>query len=290
MSFLEAVDYFGVHRDLSDTSSNGHPVHSRPKSAQRSQDAKPAAPTGPRPWAPYDPPGDAWRSAARSFVEKAECRLWSDHRAASSALRYLRGRGFTDDTIRSARLGLHPSNDRPTRWGESSKTMWLPRGIVIPWFDARGISNVNIRRPNGDVDPNGGKWERMKYKQAPGPSAPLYRAVDVQKHLPVVLVEGEFDALAVHQEAGGLCNAVASGSTQGAHRNEWFNLLSAAPAVLVSFDTEAAGNNASEPWMQRLPNAIRWAPHANDAADMLADGQNVHMWIRMGIAGARAML
>lgn len=294
LSFREAVNHFGVHREMPDTAPRGDsvPPSDRAPVVQPTSEI-PKSPTGPRPWKAYEPPPDAWREAAAAFVADAERRLWSGHPAAASALRYLRGRGLTDDTIRDARLGLHPSDTWPRRssWGlDGGGKVWLPRGVVIPWFDAGGVSSVNIRRPNGDVKDDGEPWQARKYQRAAGPSAPLY-AADVsgkinQMDRPAVLVEGEFDALAIQQEAGDICAAVATGSTGGARRAEWLDLLRAAPAVLVAFDAEDAGSKAAAAWLDRLPNGIRWAPHATDAAEMLEAGKDVRLWVRVGVAAA----
>jgi hypothetical protein len=300
MSFREAVDHFGVHREMPDSAPRGDsvPPSDRPPvvTPTSGKDFQKLEPSGPRPWKAYEPPPDAWREAAERFAADAGRRLWSGHPAAASTLRYLRGRGLTDDTIRDARLGLHPSDTWPRKsaWGlDGEGKLWLPRGVVIPWFDAEGISSVNIRRPSGDVKDNGEPWQARKYQRAAGPSAPLYVAGVPSEFpkvdRPAVLVEGEFDALAVQQEAGDLCHAVATGSTGGARRAEWLAMLRAVPAVLVAFDAEEPGEAASAAWLERLPNGTRWAPHANDVAEMLATGKDVRLWARVGVAGARAM-
>lgn len=56
---------------------------------------------------------------------------------------------------------------------------------------------------------------------------------------PVVLVEGEIDALTVVQACGALVAAVASGSTAGPRRGLWWARLALAPCVLVAFDDDA---------------------------------------------------
>lgn len=59
---------------------------------------------------------------------------------------------------------------------------------------------------------------------------------------PVVLVEGEIDALTVQQTAGDLVKlAVAAGSTAGSRRTVWVAKLALAPQVLVAFDADANG-------------------------------------------------
>jgi len=67
-------------------------------------------------------------------------------------------------------------------------------------------------------------------------------------------------------------------------------MLADAPAVLVSFDDECPGEEASRAWIESLPNGIRWPPHADDAGKMLEQGKDLRMWVRCGIQAARKMI
>jgi Zn ribbon nucleic-acid-binding protein len=293
MSFHEACEFFGVERE---SAGDGKPE----SAGQDPPGDRPALDVGKRPadtsgvqWQSYDPPGETWRDAARSFCRECKDRLWSDETAAQSALEYLKGRGLTQDTIEAAGLGVNHKDrfHEPERWGlDSDSKVWLPRGVVIPWADSEGVSGVNIRRPAGDVQPGADEeWKGRKYQRAPGPSAPLYGVPWIEDGNPVVLVEGEFDALAVAQVALDVCSPVATGSTGGARRSEWRDLLADAPAVLVAFDDEAAGESASLTWIDALPNATRWPPHAADTGEMLEQGKDLRMWVRCGLHAARRL-
>lgn len=111
-----------------------------------------------------------------------------------------------------------------------------------------------MRRPAGDP----------KYAQpAGGSGVALYGADGVNEDLPVVLVEGEFDALAVAQEASDLVVAVATGSTHGTRHLRWLRLLQAVPVVLVAFD----GDEARRGWRPAggstgCPVPGAWCPRA----------------------------
>src|SRR5262249_15134898 len=70
---------------------------------------------------------------ALGFRAEGQERLWASEGA--KALDYLRGRGLTDATIRSARLGYH-------------RAQW-PRGIVVPWLDGDQLMLVKVRQPDG---------------------------------------------------------------------------------------------------------------------------------------------
>ena len=299
-TFAEACDFFGV--DRGDSSTTSRPA--KPKKPTRpplddtkdTKDKKDTKDTGhtltkdepdeDEPgWKDYTPPPDLWQERALIFCEACKRTLRADTAAAKSARSYLYGRGLSDDTIEEAGLGLNLRDQYPTKqsWGlEGDGKVWLPRGITIPWGDGERVIGVNIRRPEGDVEPGGDPWEQRKYQRASGAGSPLYGVMWTDNR-PVVLVEGEFDALAITQTAGDLVDALATGSTGGARRRQWLDLLRDAPAVLVAFDSEEAGETAAREWLHVLPNATRWHPHGKDTAEMLETGQDVRMWVRFGL-------
>jgi DNA primase len=204
--------------------------------------------------------------------------LWSDTRAAASARRYLRQRGFTEATARDLCFGLHaaPERDAADLWGIDGRPVWLPRGIVIPWQHEYQLWGLNIRRPNGDLKADASKYHRVR-----GTTNALYNA-DAMDGRPVVLVEGELDAAAVQQSTDEAA-AVATGSTSWGRLPRWRALLRAAPLVLVAFDAEAAGEDAARYWTDTLPNAVRWRPHWHDVAEMLEEGADVARWVSEGL-------
>ena len=90
---------------------------------------------------------EAWQDFAHDVVQEAEEALWSNR--GDEVREYLAHRGLHDDTIRAARLGYWPEGkefkdifpDRP---------VFVPSGIVIPWFDGPRITMINVRRAEGD--------------------------------------------------------------------------------------------------------------------------------------------
>lgn len=302
MGYREACNFFGVEPEAS-----GDGAPNRSSSSGETEDGSP----GPEQdadestseegqeqyWDEFDPPPDRWRESALAFCKESKEHLWDGGKGAESALSYLHDRGLTDRTIKIANLGVNAEDRYPEKaeWGmDGDGKVWLPRGIVIPWRGGTpgGISGVNIRRPEGDVKPDAGDYRSRKYQRATGSWSPLYgtpreRTPRPVSETPVVLVEGEFDALAVLQEAGDLVAPVATGSTSGARRERWRSTLAKAPAVLVSFDEGAAGESASKVWEAALPNGIRWPPHADDTGEMLEQGGDLRTWVRCGLEAAR---
>lgn len=297
MSFRQACEFFGVEKEVSGDGAPSNGTENTEDAgsgrAELNVRSRPEDTSGVS-WSSYDPPGETWREAAEAFCMECKDRLWNGGRAAESALNYLHNRGLSNETIEAAGLGVNDSDRYPPRkdWGlEGDGKVWLPRGVVIPWADSGGVSGVNIRRPKGDIKPGANEqWKRRKYQRAPGPSAPLYGVQWIYESRPIVLVEGEFDALAVQEVAGDICFPVGTGSTGGARRQKWRDMLADAPAVLVSFDDERPGEEAARAWIESLPNGIRWPPHADDAGEMLEQGKDLRMWVRCGIQAARKMI
>jgi DNA primase len=220
---------------------------------------------------PLSPPCDTWQTRAEQVVQESEKALWAPH--GLCALTYLRRRGLCDETIRAARLGyLHSDiREHPQTWGlpADRKHVWVPRGVVIPWRLTGALWRLNIRRPTGSP----------KYIGPAGASNGLYGADGIHADRPVMLVEGEFDALSVAQEAGDLVAAVATGSTCGARRPRWVRALGKATVTLVAFDNDEAGETASGRWLDALPRARRWAPNG-DPAGMLEAGEDIRAWVQ----------
>ena len=161
--------------------------------------------------------------------------------------------------------------------------VWLPRGIVIPWWIDGALWRLNVRRPLS-------LWQRAqgqpKYVGPAGFANGLYNAGGLTTGRPVVLVEVEIDALTVQQAMGDRVAAVATGSTAGSRRGAWLSRLSLASLVLVAFDDDAngAGDRAAAWWLDALPNARRWRPLAHDVNDMARAGLDVAAWVNEGVA------
>lgn len=231
------------------------------------------------------PPAETWTETARQFVANCQQTLLESDRGLR-ARQWLHSRGLHDDTLRAGQIGLIPDDRYEPRanWGlppamrpdGKPKDMWLPKGVVIPWFVDGQLWRVNLRRPVGDP----------KYYQLPGGAAiGLYNVDALCASKPVVLVEGELDSLTIHQEASDMVTAVATGTTQGARRAKWVARLAIAPLVLVAFDNDAngAGDQASIYWTDILPNARRWRPFWGDANGMKQDGVDVRAWLAAGL-------
>ena len=242
-----------------------------------------------RPPVPHEkPPSDKWQARARRVMERAENCLWTDEGAG--ARKWLHLRGFDETTLRLARIGYNPETqfEDGRAWGMDCDTVAVPDGIVIPWIIGEDIWKLNVRLGRESQ----AYWKEQgtpkKYSMVKGSRNALYRADMAIPGRPVVLTEGEFDALTVQQEGAGLAYAVATGSTGGARKLRWRVRLQRASAVLVAFDNDRAGEEAAAWWTDQLPNGRRCRPYRddfNDLNEMLQDGESVKAWIEAGLSG-----
>ena len=249
-------------------------------------------------WQDYQPreplaPCKTWQDRAKVFVHQAQKLLWVERGGA--ALEHLRKRGLSDDVIRDAQLGYVPLGkdgrwlkDSLENWGLSAtetgkECVWLPEGILIPWFDASGhIWKLNVRKL-GTLQ----KHDR-RYQEVLGSGETMYNLYSIQDGKPVVLVEGELDAISGSQEAGALAVFVA---TSGAAKMypQHIPALERASRVLVAFDLDenGAGDNGADYWLQHIPQAMRCDPWSHDLNDMLKEGKSLREWLETGLALAQ---
>lgn len=194
-----------------------------------------------------------WQSAADSFVTRSVLALYDGH--GSAVREYLEARGINLSLAASVDLGYNPV-DTHEMWGDTK--VWLPRGIVIPWQIDGVYWRIRIRRSPKDLKP-----DDSKYINSAGGGNGLYLADPVEPHNIVIVTEGEFDALLVHQAAINLrargVRAVATGGTKNARLLRWVSLLSLARLVLIAFDRDAnqAGDLAAGWWQRALKTNVQ---------------------------------
>jgi len=153
-----------------------------------------------------------WTKKAGAFVEYAAHRLCS----SQEGLTDLKRRGFQDHTINHWSLGFNATErfDGRDQWGlvhelnanGNSKTVWLPKGIVIPFKENGVVQKIRIRR----LGPL--KEQERKYIVVSGSSNCFSWYRNQLLDLPIVLVESDLDAMLLWQEAGDFCLPLALGS------------------------------------------------------------------------------
>lgn len=239
-------------------------------------------------------PGEDWQTAANYFL--ARCQQWLWKESGSEALAQLHQRGFSDETIRQVGYGFNPTtlfDKNVARWGirdEAVKAVWLPRGIVIPWFIGDDLWKINIRRPVSDLVEEEKRTgdKANKYVNVKGGSNPIYRADTIKPGQPLIMFEGEFNAdiLAQVLKDAGITHiaVIATGSTGKGRADNWLMKIAKAAPILFSFDPDSGGDQAVKKyWAKVLPQALIWPSVGGDLNDMYLTGKDVLKWMKRGL-------
>lgn len=217
------------------------------------------------------PPSKKWQEAGLIVVDMAEHYLWNTVEGRKM-LDYLHQRGLNDDTIRHFRFGAMLLN-KEGRWYQTPFERWgldpdqlnqaqrdrggvrVPPGIVIPYFEGDQLWKIAVKVYEGG--------EFTRYGQVMGSSEGMFNIGEVELDKPAMMVEAEFCAASVWQEARDLVACVATGSADRARIPRWRADLMDASFVLQSFDEDQAGDTAAEEyWQTRLEKCLRWTPGA----------------------------
>lgn len=241
----------------------------------------------PSPFTPavHESPADLWREHAEKFV------LWAREKLRSNAeaLSWLDERGIDARTAGEFRLGWNPGENGKDiyrvrkAWGlpetfredDKPKALWIPRGLVIPYYDADGVlQRIRIRRPDGEP----------RYYVLPGSSMSVMMIGKERKAY--VVVESELDAIAC-AAACPLAGAVALGSVAAKPDIQAEESLRAALSILLAVDYDDAGKKAVAWWLEHYSNCRRWpVPIGKDPGDARKMGMDLEQWIKAGLPPA----
>ncbi len=201
---------------------------------------------------------------AAALVADAERRLWTPEGA--EALAYLRGpeRHLTDATIRAARLGWTP---------RAEGAPWKPPGVVLSWWHGSTLALVKLRPPAWWRERFPEDNRPPKYIEAyRNPAAPpgIYPGPEaIRPGRPLVIAEGEFDALLLAQELSDLAAVVTLGSASGRPDDAILGAMLPAWPRFVATDADDAGDKSADAWpasFRRVrPPTLR--PHPDGGED-----------------------
>ncbi len=229
-----------------------------------------------------EPPPAAWRKRAEEFCTQATETLWTPE--ACRALDFLHRRGLADDTIRQFGLGYNPVEryDKAEAWGlTNGRHIRLPRAVTIPGWVSGELWYVQLRLP-----PKVGRAGKPKYSLLSGSRPALFGADSLAEHDTAIVVEGEFDAILLSQEAGDLCAVVTMGSAVFHPSGRWLKELRQAKRVIACFDTDEAGRHASAAIADALHSVeVARPPVGKDLTEAWQKGVNLREWVRMQLAG-----
>lgn len=238
-------------------------------------------------------PAKTWADKASKLIEHAHAALTGN----AEQLAYLAGRGLDLEAVTRYRLGWLDQDHYRARsaWGLEDvrkddgtlKKLWLPRGIVIPFFDATGTpERIRIRRPQvKDGEP------RYYWVPGSGDNVPVIGA-DRQAF---VVVESDLDALLVHHLAGDVVGAIPLGTCSAKPKAGTMAALQQALAILVALDfeprvnattlrNENPGGKAADWWVQNFEQAKRWpVPAGKDPGEFFESGGDLRAWVLAGL-------
>ena len=236
----------------------------------------------------------------REFAREAyNClRKTSDHPTSRSpqARAYLASRGL-EEAVARYRLGFVPKSFDvallPKSWDHEEERVVPSLGfmgrVVIPYVMADGSVPLVNARPLIDRKP---KYLKPSAGGRPSAAQPFLLAHAAARALPIVICEGEFDAMSLGISAGDLVSEVAIPGVNCFKETD-AELLAGHRVILVT-DNDAAGRRAAGPirdlieaYADSVVTAVVPGPH-KDVNDLLrASGKaGVREWIG-GVVGAR---
>lgn len=256
-----------------------------------------------KPERPFEPataqtPEQKWLNQAALLIEKAHAALLD----CPEQVAYLTSRGLPLEAVKKGQLGWIPDNRYPSReaWGlpvelkedGKKKKMFIPSGILIPFFDEAGQPHrIRIRR--NDIRPDDARYFWVK---GSGDDVPVIGGVDRRG---LVVVESDLDAFMVRWQCRDLDISVIPLGTCSAKPKGWaMQALGKALAILVAHDFEPRTNEktgkAENPggqgarwWLQQFPRATRWpVPVGKDPGEYFEQGGDIRAWVLAGLPAA----
>lgn len=243
-------------------------------------------------------PADAWVEHASKFVQWAHEQLLNNQ----EQLDYLAARGINRESIEKFKLGYNPGKNGKDLYrareawgletvmnGDKKKKLWLPIGIIIPYFADNVLRRVRIRIPADR------RTERFSvpYYLVPGSSMDTFVTRGDAKAYTVV--EAELDAIMIDQHAGSITGAMAMGNSTAKPTEHAFKLLSDCLHISNALDYDATETDPGKNpggvgalwWQKHFTQVERWpVPVGKDPGDAFKAGINILEWVKLGLPPA----
>jgi DNA primase len=219
-----------------------------------------------------------WHQQAEIFINKI---VGQTLEQGSDALEYLHKRGLSNKTIQLAQLGFTGPRDinlDRADWGLSKGITWVPKNsIAIPVRNGDFIARIKFRRLGDGIARN----RRFISLTGSVGDTPLLLGDDTI----YFIVEGEFDALLLYQEAQDLgISVVGLGSASNHPSGSALGRLITAQAIFLCLDFDEPGKKACHWWRESYNRAVdmyRYPPPVGkDLGESFQAGVNLHNWVR----------
>lgn len=218
-----------------------------------------------------------WRAMANEIVAQCIVTLWADTPASRGALAWLKQRGLSEATLHAWQVGYNPTSRKLSG-------LWVDRGITLPYYLAGQLRAINVRRSDMFLKQNPAK---AKYVMVQGSQRDFF-GVDHLSHKPdLVIVEGEFDAMLVWQQANDLVDVLTMGAAGKVARELSLIYLVSAKRVFVATDNDQAGDAGAIKWLKLVGERGQRCvvPNGKDVTDFWKQGADLRCWLMQTLAG-----
>lgn len=230
---------------------------------------------------PACPPNEVWQARATSCIHKWSTNLWSTQ--CKEIRKYLHGRGLNEETLQKYHIGFNPFNNYEPleKWGliptiHDETKVCLPAGVCIPWIIEGNVWKINFRRFGSTP----------KYLQIKGSQPSVFGLETIRDHTIVFIVEGEFDAMLLEQEAGNLVGVCTLGSASSRHlSSKWLSYFIGYQRIYLVGDNDNAGKD----WVEALLGLSRrlkqiQVPEGKDITESWLKRENLYKWVERNIS------
>lgn len=291
LEFKEAAEKCGRFDLLSDEFKSGKksrrskPLQS-PKTNQSDFSFKPNS---------YDLPNSEWTLSAHDFAVKCNAELLK----RKSTMTWLAHRGIDEAAVRRYCLGWNQGdNGKPLyksrlKWGlplvsnekRKNKPLWIPVGLVIPYFVDNEVVRLRIRRPKSERERN---LPDLKFYVIPGSyMGTMVLKPDCEAH---VIVEAELCGIACASACDEV-GAISVMTIEGKPDSFAFSVLKKDLKILNALDYGDTGQvkkvakRANEWWVNTFTDICsRWpVPKGKDPGEAVACGVDLAVWIKAGL-------
>jgi hypothetical protein len=271
---------------------------------------------------PASTPAEIWQHKASTLVERAHQALLGN----PDQLAYLAGRGLPLEAVQRYQLGYVPEDfyrDRAS-WGlpvelradGKPKKLYIPQGIVIPWFVQQGARGMGQGAENSGSrgmgqGENQGQVHRIRIRKQTLRSVKDFRyywllgsgddIICLNPSAPAhVIVESDLDGLLIDWLAGDVVGTVPLGSCSTHPKAAALAALEKSLRILVALDFDtprwddekkvwiAPGAKACGWWQGVFARSYkRWpVPQGKDPGEAFAAGVDLRKWVVDGLPPA----